>query len=141
LVIAGAGLLVVLTTLGFGGPTWRTLTWGVPAALVVAGATLGDFSPAGPLWRAFAVVGEASYALYLFHSFPVRAVTHFAKWSELDVVGTYWLLLVLAIAGAIATAIAIHYIFERPVTRGLRELIARSEHAAEARVATGDPLR
>jgi hypothetical protein len=48
LVIAGGGLLVVLTTLGFGGPTWRTLTWGVPAALVVAGATLGDFSPAGP---------------------------------------------------------------------------------------------
>jgi hypothetical protein len=46
-------------------------------------------------------------------------------------------------AGAIATAIAIHYIFERPVTRGLRELIARSEHAAEARtrVVTSDTPR
>jgi exopolysaccharide production protein ExoZ len=121
LMVAGAASLVILTKYVPNGFAWRPITWGLPAALVVAGATLREFSPAGPLWRALAVVGDASYALYLFHSFPVRAVTQFVRWSQIELAGVYWLLLALAVAGAITMACILHFVIERPVTRMLRQ--------------------
>jgi peptidoglycan/LPS O-acetylase OafA/YrhL len=122
---------------------WRPVIWGLPAALIVAGSTLRDFAPAGRFARALAVVGDASYALYLFHSFPVRAVTLSIQWSELDVAGTYWLFLAIAVAGAITLAIAIHYIVEAPVTRALRQHVAPWDlrAVAPAPVGTGEPSR
>jgi peptidoglycan/LPS O-acetylase OafA/YrhL len=55
-------------------------------------------------------------------------------WAELDIVRAYWLLLAVATAGAVAIAVALYYLFERLVTRGLRALVARLKHAAEAPV-------
>ena len=134
LLFAAAASFVILTGLLSGLPAWRVLMWGVPAALTVAGASLGDFALAGAPWRTLALVGDASYALYLIHSFPVRAVTYFARWAELDIARAYWLLLAVATAGAVAIAVALYYLFERPVTRGLRALVARPKHSAEAPV-------
>ena len=54
----------------------RLLSLGLPAAVIVAGAAFGDFSLRSPAWRPIAVVGDASYALYLFHSIPVRVILH-----------------------------------------------------------------
>jgi exopolysaccharide production protein ExoZ len=105
-------------------PPWgysglRFLTWGGPALLMVAGAALGGLTVA-PRWRPLVLLGEASYALYLLHSLPVRAVLQGAAWAELDVAAAPWLYLGVAMVGAIALALAVHLAFERPVTRALR---------------------
>jgi exopolysaccharide production protein ExoZ len=137
LAIAGAGLFFILANYGPNGPTWRLLTWGMPGVLVVAGATLGEFSPVGSIWRALAIVGDASYALYLFHSFPVRVVTQFVRWSRIEITDVYWLLLAVAVTGAIVMAIVLHYAIERPVTRALRRR-ATTSAPLPARVRIGE---
>ena len=45
----------------------RVLVWGVPAAFVVAGATLAQWSWRPYLSRPAVLLGNTSYALYLFH--------------------------------------------------------------------------
>ena len=92
----------------------------------------GKGSLAATLWRALAVVGDASYALYLFHAFPIRAVIYPAIRWGLDMDRLFWLFLLVATAAAIAMAILIHYLFERPVTRALRGRLARQVTVASA---------
>jgi exopolysaccharide production protein ExoZ len=132
LVVAGPVLVPFMFRYFTGGPEWRALTFGVPALLLMAGATLGDFSPKGVSWRALAAVGNASYALYLFHSFSVRAVLYGTRWLGLDATKAYWVLLPLAVAGAIALALALYYFFERPLTKALRDLAATRNNVALA---------
>jgi peptidoglycan/LPS O-acetylase OafA/YrhL len=91
----------------------------VPAALMVAGAAFGGLCVSRHWWPVV-LLGEASYALYLLHSIPVRAVLQGAGWAKLDVASAPWLWLALATAGAIALALVVHLAFERPVTRALR---------------------
>jgi exopolysaccharide production protein ExoZ len=103
----------------------RVVAYGVPAAVVVAGATLGDFSLRGAGWRMLAVVGDASYALYLFHAFPVRAMIQLFKWIGVDVDAHRFVCLVVTLGVAAVMATMIYYLFERPVTRALRSLIGQ----------------
>jgi peptidoglycan/LPS O-acetylase OafA/YrhL len=103
----------------------RVVAYGVPAAVVVAGATLGDFSLRGAGWRMLAIVGDASYALYLFHAFPVRAMIQLYKWIGVDVDAHRFVCLVVTVGVAAVMATMIYYLFERPVTRALRSLIGQ----------------
>jgi peptidoglycan/LPS O-acetylase OafA/YrhL len=114
--------LLVLGNYAFHISEQRLVMFGLPAALVVAGATFGAFSLHGTGWMFLAVIGDASYALYLFHSFAVRGVLMLAERADLDVARHPWLYLAAAVIGAIAIAVAVHYAFERPVTRLLRRL-------------------
>jgi exopolysaccharide production protein ExoZ len=127
LMAIGFAAIFVLSALVAGDDSYRMLTWGVPSALVIAGATLSEFSPTSALWRPAVLVGDASYALYLFHFFPVRGVLYFARWLRLDVVRFYWLLLALAVLCAIGVAIIVHYLFEKPATKFLRSYAASRE--------------
>lgn len=117
LVVGGCILFAVSGHLGI---AQRTVTWGVPAALVVAGATFGAFSFRSPLWRGFAILGNASYALYLLHTFPLRALIPIAAWLSLRVAHWLWLYMTAAIVASALLAVLVHYVFERPVTKALR---------------------
>jgi peptidoglycan/LPS O-acetylase OafA/YrhL len=78
LIVASFMLSFVLYRYVSADPALRAINWGLPAVLLVAGATLGGFSLASPWWRALAIIGNASYSLYLFHSFSIRAVISLA---------------------------------------------------------------
>jgi len=107
----------------------RLLSLGLPAAVIVAGAAFGDFSLRSPAWRPIAVVGDASYALYLFHSIPVRVILIGATWMGIDIASRPWPYLAAAVVGAIALAVAIYYLFERPVVRLLRRRMMPANNA------------
>jgi exopolysaccharide production protein ExoZ len=117
LILSGAALFAINVSLG---TTPRFFMWGVPAALVVAGATFGRFSLQNPLCRPLAVVGDASYALYLLHTFPLRALLPLATWLSLHAIYWLWLYVPLAILVPVLLAIVVHYAFERPITKALR---------------------
>ncbi len=125
----GGWLLILAGLVGFWLAPWpdwgysgtRFLTWGLPAVLMVAGAAFGQLCVSRHWWPVV-LLGEASYALYLLHSIPVRAVLQGAGWLKLDIAAAPWLYLGLATTGAIALAVAVHLAFERPVTRALRRL-------------------
>jgi len=82
--------------------------WGIPAGMIVAGAMLAPNVPANRFWCAIALVGDASYALYLTH----LPITHFmgnmARLTAIDfaaspvLTGVYF-----AVSAAVAIAVAL----------------------------------
>ncbi|WP_237481709.1 acyltransferase family protein [Lichenibacterium dinghuense] len=98
------------------GPALRE---GVPAALIVAGCVLG------PRWRgasavaALALIGDASYSLYLSHPFAVRLLG--VAWTAAIPAGAPPVLfLASACAAAVLGALALHRFVERPMTEALQ---------------------
>lgn len=107
----------------------RAVANGIPATLMVAGATLGNFSLKGSLWRQLARVGDASYALYLLHSFPIRGALVLSFWMPFGIADAPWLYVGIALFGAIALGLVTYYVLERPMTRYLRRRLAPRERA------------
>lgn len=93
----------------------RIVATGIPATMLCA-AFLFTVEPAvsGPFRRALAAVGDASYALYLSHTFSINAVV-------LAIGGrvTGWATMAIAITCAIAVSIVTHRLIERPMLRAL----------------------
>jgi peptidoglycan/LPS O-acetylase OafA/YrhL len=118
LALAGAMAFPVLNRDGFL-PTdgWRLLMAGVPMALVLAGCALG-FPGAGPPRRGPLVqLGDASYALYLFHPMAIRALGLVALGKGL--IGG-WGLVIAALLASAVVSVVIYRLFERPLTRWLQ---------------------
>jgi exopolysaccharide production protein ExoZ len=109
----------------------RGLAWGLPVALFVAGAVLGDFRRSdGALARALGAIGDASYSLYLLHPFVIRFAREFWSHGLIDAAAWPWAYAALVIAGSIGTALASYRLFERPVTRALQAWLARPRRGA-----------
>lgn len=111
----------------------RELCWGLPAAAMVAGGGLCQKDLTLETWpaRFIFLVGDASYALYLFHPFSlVWPMQIFG--SLLPPTEAPHLYYVLMICFAVSSAIAIHVWFERPITRYLQGKIASRIPTARA---------
>lgn len=118
LLVAG---LVLLLTVPEPGP-WRFALWGGPAACVVAAAVALEGRAGRRVPRIVLRIGEASYAIYLFHPFltPVLARAVLASGlrsslSQVMVVGVD--LLACTVAG-----VALDAWIDRPVQRWLRRV-------------------
>jgi exopolysaccharide production protein ExoZ len=123
ILLVGTGLLLLYTHSDFA-TNYRSANWGVPAAMIVAGTVFG--APTGPSagWRWLMVTGNASYALYLIHSLPIRAVRAIWTWLGLGVRDAPWVYLFVALAIATVTAVVVHFCVERPMSRWCRAVIA-----------------
>jgi len=120
LVVGGLSLWGLLETLEPGSPSF--MTRGIPAALVLAGAVFGQQRQVTTTGRVLCLVGDASYALYLFHPLFIRALREIALRTGVATPMAQWLYLMITLVAVTAAALAIHYAFERPVTRVLRRL-------------------
>ncbi len=119
-VLAGVVAVVALGPLSGHFEGWAPwLREGVPATLVVGGCVLGPRWRAGRLVVALAVLGDASYSLYLSHPFAVRLLG--AAWTATaPSTAPLWLYLAAACAAAIGTALLLHRSVERPMTDALQ---------------------
>lgn len=124
LMVAGVLLLVQTST----GTPWhpdRALHWGLPCALIVAGAVLhpwGERVKASRPWRGLCYLGDASYALYLFHGLVMmipRPHMQQLTAAVLAVTGAWGFALML-VAISIAVAAAVYLLVERPTTEALK---------------------
>ena len=108
----GAG--AVLVALDFHGPT--ALIAGVPATLVVGGFALGPQPRASAADGWLAHIGDASYSLYLTHTFVLRPA-----WRLWTIVGGVdWppvLFVLFSILTSVSVSIAVYRFIERPLTR------------------------
>ena len=110
----------------------RLLGCGLPMAALFAAIVLARPAPTtdGPLATRLLLLGDASYALYLFHPLvlvPARKIylaTHLAPTLG------FWPLVFLEVIVAALVAIAIHLRIERPVTRALNARFADRRSAA-----------
>ncbi|MFV0279457.1 MAG: acyltransferase family protein, partial [Rhodoblastus sp.] len=113
----------------------RLFSWGAPMAAIFAAVVLrpsaGD---AGPAMRLAALVGDASYALYLFHPLTVIALRKSWLAGGLDKYG-YWPLVVLSTLASILLALAIYRWVEKPLTALAQNWLVRRHAAKPAAVA------
>ena len=119
--LAGSSLLLFATAEPVGLHQFgRMVANGVPAAMLCAAFLFAvEPSAPGPLRRAFAGSGDASYALYLSHTFTINAVV-------LAIGGrvTGWVTMAIAIALAVIASLFIHRLVERPMLGALHRRIA-----------------
>ena len=131
--VIGAGVLLLLTGYAFLAPTspgreawpegWtRVAVFGLPAALVLAGAVSLEFSSGGLLPRWLRSVGDASYSIYLVQIFPLLALGRL--WSRVRAPGLADNAAAVALAGTaiIVAGFASHRLLERPSLAFARRL-------------------
>lgn len=99
----------------------RAIVSGLPATIVLICAISLDRTGWQMRNKSIALLGEASYALYLTHAFSLQGIgklvpQHAPMWLVLG-------MLVFAVVLAHAVAIAIHFGIEKPMTRQLRKLL------------------
>ena len=110
----------------------RALLYGVPAACLVAACGLGSNDArietrptrSGTRWGTW--IGDASYALYLTHPFAIRGAREALRIAGLTPVLPAWIFLTIALAAAVAAALLVHRVVERPLTRAARRLLERA---------------
>lgn len=126
IVLLGAGLFLFYIGLRHSGfaASYRSATWGLPATMIVAGAALGEPAGASSWWRWLGMIGDASYALYLIHALPIRALRTVWIWSGLDIRDSPWAYLFAAVVAATAASVVVHFGIERPVNRRCMAAIA-----------------
>ena len=105
---------------------WRLACWGGPAAALLAAAVLARAPiPTGQGTAALAMLGDASYALYLVHPFVVgtlmRAWT-LTGWAQR---AGYAPFVALSLVASMAAAFVVHRGIERPVADALARWPAR----------------
>jgi len=119
------GVFAIVAT-AFLPPQDRLLSFGIPAALIVAGAVLGTPVPSSRVVRALVLLGDASYALYLTHPLMTRlCATSLRHLVGLEQGPQQTLYFLAALAASVALALLIYLTVERPITTGLQRLWAR----------------
>lgn len=114
----------------------RLFGWGAPMATLFAAIVLRERQPqAGPVMRAAATVGDASYALYLFHPLAIIVLRKLWLASHLERFG-FWPLVIAATLASIALSLAIYRWIEKPLTAWAQGwLVRNSSGRASAAVA------
>jgi exopolysaccharide production protein ExoZ len=144
--IGGAALLLDFLNSAAHGHDWETpnnlaraLAWGLPAMLIVAAAALAPPAQRAQGWiaRTGGALGDASYALYLFHPIVMSAVA--AGWFalRLDARAPAWLAVALSLLLSALVALAIHRFLERPLTQRLQKRLGGAK-AATIRLAPAE---
>ncbi len=127
-------------------PSLRVLSWGLPAAFLVAAAVLGRDRPEavhGPIAaRLLALaerLGDASYALYLLHPFVLRGAREILLRTGLAPLIGPGPSLLLMVALTLPAALVVHRVVERPLTRLVRRRLdpAAREPGAERAAGSG----
>jgi exopolysaccharide production protein ExoZ len=110
----GVGIFTILEVIGFINELWRPLLWGVPAALIVAGAL--SFEARGRVIRSsvLKILGDASYAIYLVHLPATALIAHTLGY------GRPWLFIPAAMAASIAAGLICRAWVEKPLLALLR---------------------
>lgn len=126
LVLIGLGLLWWGEAAGWDVVNWRPFLWGPPAALIVAGAVAMEAGRGWPTLPPVEALGDASYALYLFH---VPLLSALAVGLELR---GDWTIVAVGLPAAAALAFVVHLAVEKPLLALLRGERARESGAAFA---------
>jgi len=114
LLAGGVAALAGEAASGYVNELWRPLLWGVPAAMIVAGAVSLESRGAVLAWAPLKSLGDASYSLYLWHLPVIALIAH------AGVVRQPWLFVPVALAASIAAGLAGRALVERPAIALLR---------------------
>jgi exopolysaccharide production protein ExoZ len=124
LIAAGFATYVVTATY----PEHSVVWWGIPAAMILIGAVLAPELPSNRFWRWFALIGDASYALYLTHLPIMRFAGYMAGQTGLDFASSPFFVVayfVICVASAICVALLVFKVIEEPVLEAWKRRLRR----------------
>ena len=118
----------------------QLIAWGAPAVMIVAGAISLETRGRLPKLTGLGVLGDASYAIYLFQVICIGVVGLILQ--RLPVHGPLQLgaMIIACMASSAAAGVVIHHVVERPLLRylsGKRRPPAQVEFAASAAPSAG----
>ncbi len=122
--LLGAGLALLLA-IGPDATADRAVGYGGAAACFVAGVTLAPARDRLPLFgRFWMLLGDASYALYLLHPFPMRGFREL--WARVHFEGPAGIVSYIAASmiAAALLAVIVHVAVERPLLRAVRRALS-----------------
>ena len=99
---------------------WRVSVFGLPATLLLAGALICEQKVHGPLARALAKLGDASYATYLTQNYSLGPTVVLAL--TLLGYGKPFTFGAIVLAGELAFGLLIYRTLERPIQTFIRRL-------------------
>ena len=104
----------------------RLFSWGFPMAVVLAAAVFGPAPRESRIVRGLARIGDASYALYLFH--PLALIALRKAWTALHLATWlgYWPLVALSSLASIALALVVWRWIEKPMTNAAQRLLSQA---------------
>jgi len=115
----------------------RLFAWGVPAALVVAGALALERRGIAARSNFIQLLGAASYALYLIH--PILLAAGARATAALNNPAAIILVLAVLVVVVVTMAIAVHKLIELPITRFLRHTVHHRQPVVPVMRAAVDP--
>jgi exopolysaccharide production protein ExoZ len=119
--LAAACLAVACTFLP--GISHRVLFAGVPAAAFVSLAILLEQRGRVPYWPFFVLVGDASYSLYLFHTFVLSALKRvFLRVFDGNLATSQLIFMVVGTVASILVSLVFYRGVEHPITQWLQAL-------------------
>ncbi|MET0340320.1 MAG: acyltransferase [Polyangiales bacterium] len=104
---------------------FRFLYWGLPMALVLYGA-LGLTRARSRAGRLLCALGDASYAIYLTHSFVMTAYARLLKSPQLAALVPVHAWIVLITTFSVVLGCITHRLVERPLSRVLHARVERT---------------
>ena len=100
----------------------RPLVWGIPAALLIASAALGDSGwPQGRLAGLALLLGDASYSIYLVHPILIRVMRLVWDKSGASVTLNPWVFVGGVMLLIVMASVLVYRWFEKPATRWAQE--------------------
>jgi exopolysaccharide production protein ExoZ len=123
-IVAGLLILMALHPVNMISSLNRAIGYGIPAALVTAGAALGFANIRASRSVAWAAhLGDASYALYLCHPFAVRLLRLIWERTGMGVSFGTWAYIAAATITASVAAVIIYNLIEKPFTAKAQALL------------------
>lgn len=116
-IILGTIAVVYMDIAGYPSPeNYRIFIWGIPAAMIVAGAVVLELGGLSLKFRSALAIGAASYALYLFHPVIMQAVMKLMS-SKLPLQGVAGVIVggSVAVTASIIFAVLVNLTVERKV--------------------------
>lgn len=120
--VCGTAVYFIVSQFEYTNRFWAA---GIPAAILVATALLVGDLIKWPKW--ILTLGDASYSLYLFHTFVLGATRYlagpFMRNQPNESAG--WLFMIVSLYLSSVVAVLIHKRIERPLTKWLQQFSAR----------------
>ena len=104
----------------------------IAAGLIVLGALHLEPVKPGKFWSWIVLLGDASYALYLFHGLTMQQFHYTLRWFRDSLDAFQWLYMIVLVASSTAFAILVYLYVERPTTEWLQRLTTRRATPATA---------
>ena len=122
MVLLGASItyLYAFHAASSGSEELRALFVGLPCALVVLALVVTERCGRLPTFAFLALVGDASYSLYLVHTFVLGFAQHFwQRFVGINTVPAHALFITIVLVASVVTSLLVYRLLEQRVGRGL----------------------